>query len=92
MVKTRITVNANGLILYRESSIPWRSNIDCILYKLLHLRFPDDACLGVDLSYYGIKKDNPELNTSNPFKRRSLWRSKRGVKFKKLSSEEDFGT
>ena len=58
------------------------------MFNWRHPRLPDEVCLGLDLGYYGIQKNYPELNVMVPFKRRNPGRGKRGVKSKELTSEQ----
>ena len=45
-------------------------------------------CLDLDLGYFGIKADYPQLNCMLPFKKKNPGRGKCGVKAQELSVEQ----
>jgi len=86
-VKTQITVNKDGLIVHKTRHTKGSTH-DYALFKQSHPHLPDNVALGLDLGYYGVKTDYPELKCEVPFKRRSPGRGKRGVKAKRLTPDQ----
>jgi len=86
-VKTRITVNGDGLIVHKTPHARG-SRHDYGLFKWRHPRLPGNVRLGLDLGYDGVQSDYPGLNALVPFKRRGPGRGKRGVKARGLTCEE----
>lgn len=86
-VKTQLTVNSNGLIVYKTNHARGSTH-DYALYKRSHPRLPDKVKQGFDLGYLGIKDDFPSLNCVLPFKKKNPGRGKVGVKADELPPEQ----
>jgi len=71
-VKTQLTVNSNGLIVHKTNHARGRRH-DYAIFKQNHPELPDGVRPYVDLGYFGIQNDYPELDAAIPFKR-SRWR------------------
>ena len=67
-VKTQLTVNSDGLIVHRTNHARGRVH-DYALFKHNHPRLPEGVRPMVDLGYFGIQGDYPELGAIIPFKR-----------------------
>jgi len=86
-VKTQLTVNKEGLIIHKTRHVKGSIH-DYALYKHNHPRLPDKAQLDLDLGYFGIKADYPNLNCALPFKKKNPGRGKVGVGAQELSEEQ----
>jgi len=78
-VKTQIMVNKKGLILHKTKHRKGKQHDYDMFKKTGPPPLPPEVELGVDLGYFGIKKDYPELNVNIPVKK---------PKGKELSSKE----
>lgn len=74
-VKTQLTVNSNGLIVHRTSHARGRVH-DYALFKRDRPRLPEGVRPMVDLGYYGIQGDYPDLDAIIPFKRHGRGRGR----------------
>jgi hypothetical protein len=68
-VKTQITVNKKGLILHKTKHRKGKQHDYDIFKKTGPPPIPPKVEIGVDLGYFGIKKDYPELNVNIPVKK-----------------------
>jgi len=68
-VKTQITVNKKGLILHKTKHRKGKQHDYDIFKKTGPPPIPPKVEIGVDLGYFGIKKDYPELNVNIPGKK-----------------------
>jgi hypothetical protein len=86
-VKTQLTVNKNGLIVHRTNHARGRTH-DYALFKHNHPDLPEKVRPVVDLGYYGIENDYPDLNAIIPFKKHGGGRGHGGEKARKLTQEQ----
>lgn len=68
-VKTQIMVNKKGLILHKTRHRKGKQHDYDLFKKTGPPPIPPDVTVGVDLGYYGIEKDYPELNVYIPVKK-----------------------
>jgi len=68
-VKTQIMVNKKGLILHKTKHKNGKKHDYDLFKKTGPPPLPPEVELGVDLGYFGIKKDYPELNVNIPVKK-----------------------
>jgi len=68
-VKTQIMVNKKGLILHKTKHRKGKQHDYDIFKKNKPPPIPPKIEIGVDLGYYGIEKDYPELNINIPVKK-----------------------
>jgi DDE superfamily endonuclease len=86
-VKTQLTVNGNGLIVQRTDHARGRTH-DYSLFKRNRPHLPENVRPVVDLGYYGIEGDYPELNPMIPFKRHGGGPGHGGEKARELTTEQ----
>jgi len=67
-VKTQIMVNKKGLILHKTKHRKGKQH-DYDLFKKTGPPTPPKVEIGVDLGYFGIEKDYPDLNVKIPVKK-----------------------
>jgi len=68
-VKTQIMVNKKGLILHKTKHRNGKQHDYDLFKKTGPPPLPPEVELGVDLGYFGIKKDYPDLNINIPVKK-----------------------
>lgn len=68
-VKTQVMVNQKGLILHASRHVKG-SKHDLQLYREQHPKIPPNVEAGMDLGYYGIAKDFPDLKVKLPEKKK----------------------
>jgi hypothetical protein len=68
-VKTQIMVNKKGVILHKTKHQKGKQHDYDMFKKTGPPPIPPKVELGVDLGYFGIKKDYPELNVNIPVKK-----------------------
>jgi len=68
-VKTQITVNKKGLILHKTKHKNGKKHDYDLFKKTGPPPIPPKIELGVDLGYYGIEEDYPDLNVKIPVKK-----------------------
>jgi len=68
-VKTQIMVNKKGLILHKTKHRKGKQHDYDLFKKTGPPPTPPEVEIGVDLGYFGIKKDYPELNVNIPVKK-----------------------
>jgi len=68
-VKTQITVNKKGLILHKTKHRKGKQHDYDVFKKTGPPPIPPDVTIGVDLGYYGIQNNYPELNVHIPVKK-----------------------
>jgi len=68
-VKTQIMVNKKGLILHKTRHRKGKQHDYDMFKKTGPPPTPPEVEIGVDLGYFGIKKDYPELNVNIPVKK-----------------------
>ena len=86
-VKTQLTVNSDGLIVHRTNHARGRVH-DYALFARSRPRLPEGVRPMVDLGYYGIEGDYPELNAIIPFRRHGGGRGHGGEKAPDLTPEQ----
>ena len=86
-VKTQLTVNAKGLIVHRTTHARGRTH-DYAVFKRNHPDLPKKVRPIVDLGYYGIENDYPEMDPLIPFKRHGGGRGHGGEKGRPLTPEQ----
>lgn len=68
-VKTQIMVNKKGIILHKTKHRKGKQHDYDMFKKTRPPPIPPKVKIGVDLGYYGIEKDYPELNVNIPVKK-----------------------
>lgn len=68
-VKTQIMVNKKGLILHKTKHKNGKKHDYDLFKKTKPPPIPPKVKIGVDLGYYGIEKDYPDLNVNIPVKK-----------------------
>jgi hypothetical protein len=68
-VKTQIVVNKKGLILHKTKHRNGKQHDYDIFKKTGPPPIPPEVEIGVDLGYFGIEKDYPDLNVNIPVKK-----------------------
>ena len=68
-VKTQIMVNKNGLILHKTKHRNGKKHDYDLFKKTGPPPLPPEVEIGVDLGYFGIEKDYPDLNVNIPVKK-----------------------